>query len=474
MINFFPYFFSNKAIAMYFVLLVFIPICFFDATMKWYWMVIGAVEVCGFFYFSNILTERWSIYPSALFEKKLFWTALSIRIVYVLFSYIFYQEMTGQPFEFYTGDASFYDEIARYASDKYAKGHFTVFFERNSYTKGLDISDTGYPFYLSIIYYLTGDSILVPRLIKAVISAFTCILIYRFSLRNFGEGIAKMAAIFCMLMPNLIYYCGMHLKETEMLFLILLFAERADYAIRQINGIDYKAWILALLVAALLFTFRTALGIVAILSMVCMVVLTTKRILPTWKKLTLGLFLVLGLALSVGSNIASESVELWKARSTNQQASMQWRAERDNGNKFAKYAKESVFAPVILTIPFATMVDVPGQENQQMIHGGNFVKNVLSILVLYAIVLLFVTGDWRKHILLLTFTGGYLLVIAASAFAQSERFHLPVLPFEMILVAYGVANIKLKYLPWFNRWLVALFFINIAWAWFKLKGRGLI
>ena len=35
------------------------------------------------------------------------------------------------------------------------------------------------------------------------------------------------------------------------------------------------------------------------------------------------------------------------------------------GNAFAKYAGTAVFAPLIFTIPFPTMVNTPYQENQQ-------------------------------------------------------------------------------------------------------------
>ena len=59
-----------------------------------------------------------------------------------------------------------------------------------------------------------------------------------------------------------------------------------------------------------------------------------------------------------------------------QQQSMEWRAEREGGNQFAKYASKSIFAPMIMVIPFPTMVETPGQENQRMIHGGNYVKNI--------------------------------------------------------------------------------------------------
>ena len=58
---------------------------------------------------------------------------------------------------------------------------------------------------------------------------------------------------------------------------------------------------------------------------------------------------------------------------------------RGLGNSLAKYTGAAVFAPLIFTIPFPTMVDVGSQEDMRLIHGGNFVKNVTSGFVILAI-----------------------------------------------------------------------------------------
>lgn len=62
-----------------------------------------------------------------------------------------------------------------------------------------------------------------------------------------------------------------------------------------------------------------------------------------------------------------------------------------------------------------------------------------------------------------------------STFAQSERFHQPVMPFEFMFAAYGlsIAVTKLKYKRWFTYWCVLMLVACIAWNWFKLAGRGL-
>ena len=113
---------------------------------------------------------------------------------------------------------------------------------------------------------------------------------------------------------------------------------------------------------------------------------------------------------------------------------------------------------------------------QQLLNGGNFIKNIISCFTIFAMVMLLISGKWREHLLPLSFMLGYLLVLTVSEFAQSERFHQPVMPFEFMFAAYGlsVAIAKPKYKRWFISWCVLMVVAAVAWNWFKLKGRGMI
>ena len=471
MLGYFPKYYTDKAMLIYFALLVCVPVIF-GYPMEWYFWIFGIVEVVGFFYFANKLPQRWAHYSSKTFTKELFKTALVIRVVYVVFSYLFYKLMTGQPFEFDAADVEFYNYMGQVGSKCLSEGRFTLIKEFQIYGGNVKFSDCGYPIYLSIIYWLFEDSILLTRILKAVWSAWTCVLIYKLAGRNFGENIGRISAIFCLLMPNLIYYCGIHLKEIEMVFLIVLFAEQVDCAIRSAR-INWKALIIALLVGAILFMFRTVLAAIAFISLAVTLMLSSKKVLSSGKKIAIGTFVVITMLATVGNELMKETEDLLASGETNQSSSMTWRAERKGGNQFSKYAGAAVFAPMIFTIPFPTFIETPNQENQRMIHGGNYVKNITSAFTILALFTLLFSVNWRNHILILSICCGYLVIIALSAFAHSERFHLPALPFSLILAAYGIANLQNKHKRWFNYWVMFIFIANIAWAWFKLKGRGM-
>ena len=171
--------------------------------------------------------------------------------------------------------------------------------------------------------------------------------------------------------------------------------------------------------------------------------------------------------------MVQETEQLWEGRTENQESGYQWRAEAEGGNTFAKYASASIFAPLIFTIPFSSMVYVEGQENQMMLNGANFIKNILSGFTIFTVFLLLFRGDWRKHVLPLAVLGGYLLVLVFSNFAHSERFHFPILGLELMFAAYGVTQMTNRHKRWYTIWIVGICIANVLWALIKLRGRGL-
>jgi len=432
------------------------------------WWVFGLVEVIGFFYFANQLTKQWGNISSKKFVKQLFQTALIIRLVWMIFSYFFYTYMTGQPFEFDTGDALAYHEEGKWVHQLINDGNLQAFF---SYLNGR-FSDMGYTFYLGWQYWITGDSIIIERLLKVLYGAYTCVLICKLTVRNFGEETGRMAAIFCMLMPNLILYTGLHTKEVEMVLLTVAFMERSDWMFRnkKFNVVEIAP---PIVLAGSLFFFRTVLGATAIFSLLTTLVFTSTKVLGMGKRVMLTIWVVLTIGYFVGGRLSTEVEQVWKARETTQQASMDWRTVQVNGNKFAKYFTGAVFAPIIFVIPFPTIVETPLQQNQKLINGGNYVKNILAFFVIFALYWIIKEGKWREYITLGSFTIGYLLVIAMSSFAQSERFHQPALPFLMVFAAFGISKITNKEKKYFQWYTIFIFIVIVAWSWFKLAGRGM-
>lgn len=488
----FPDWLSKYAVITYVLALVAVSFLYSNYMLPWYYMLSGVVSIVAFFIYGSNVTKRTSVMQmrsQKSFEKRIFLVAFIPRLLFMLLLYYLFMTHYGNVFGFETADAPFYDILGQDFATSIRNGEFVEMWRNTN--KSTDISDMGYGVYVGVIYWLTGSngvlnengyggeqgSILAVRLLKCIWSALTVFLIYRLAKRNFGEQTGRIAAIFCALWPNFWYYCGVHLKETEMVFLAVLFVEQADQMLR---SRQFTAWkvLPVLLVGAAMFTFRTPLALVAILALLFSVVMSSNRVVNWGKRIIVGGLAIILIGVTMGNRIHENADELLKRVQMNEQKSnMEWRGRRTDGNSFAKYASSAVFAPLIFSIPFPSFVrPFDGQDHLQILNGGNFVKNIISFFTIFAMVMLLLSGKWRDHLLPLAFLLGYLVVLTMSTFAQSERFHQPIIPFEFMFAAYGmsIAVTKLKYKRWFTYWCGLMFIAAIAWNWFKLAGRGLV
>lgn len=474
----FPKWISRNALMVYFLALTVVSLMYSAYLLPWYYMLSGIVSVTVFFIYGSKLVRLTSLDKmprEKRFEKRIFMIAFFPRIIWVILLYTIFKQTYGDAFGFENADATYYDSLGQFVADLIKSGNFHFYDEIAKYSGNPDISDMGYGIYLGLIYMLTDNSIIAVRMLKCLWSSLTVVLLFRLAKRNFGEQTARVAAIFCALWPNFWYYCSAHLKETEMVFLGVLFVEQADQMLR---SRQFTAWkvVPVLLIASAILTFRTPLALVAFLSLIFSVVMSSTRVVSWGKRIVVGVLAILLLGVGFGNQLEEKAHGLIEASQTNQEQGIEWYATRKDGNAYAKYAGKSVFAPLIFTIPFPSMVrPFEGQNVQQLLHGGNFVKNILSYFTIFAMVMLLISGKWREHLLPLSFLLGYLLVLTMSAFAQSERFHQPAMPFEFMFAAYGIsiAVTKKKYKRWFMYWCGLMFVATIAWSWFKMAGRGL-
>ena len=466
MVSYFPQRIANKGISLYLAALVLVSVLFFRYAIPWYFMVMGLAEVSVFFLFANKYSKEWaSISREKTFEKKLFFSALLIRLIWVVFSYYFYLQQTGHPFEYDAADALGYHQEAEWlAGLDWNSVMNYLFYSRKGY------SDSGYPLYLTLLYKIIGPNVIIVRIIKSFLSAFMCVLLYRLCRRNLDDKTGRMAAVFCAFMPNLYIYCGLHLKETEMLFLAVAFLERADFALRS-EKLSFGSVFVPILLCVSLFLFRTALGAVAALSFLTALLFSSSRVTTRARRLRVAVWAIVTMIVLGGSTIANEVEDLLQNKGSNQELKRFEQTSR--GNLWAKYATGTVMAPMVFVLPFTTMVDTD-QYNQLVVHGGNFVRNYMGVFVLIGLFsAVFTKKNWRDFSLIGSFTIGYLLVVSMSGFANSERFLLPGLPGLLIMAAYGISELTSKNYRFVKTWYLVVVLMQLGWAYFKLGSRGI-
>lgn len=470
MLGHFSSYFAKRAIILYVCVLLFCALYFTGNGMDCGWVIFGLFEVIIFFILLKHWSLRWKQNSQVDFVRKLFLSALFLRILYVIFIHYYYMDAAGSEFGYSDRDVIQYYSFGRYGSNCLLHGHFDLPHQLRVYNHyQLDVGDMGYPIYLSVVFALLGNSLLMLGLLKALIGAVTCILIYKLTLRNFGDKTGKIAGIMAALMPNFYYYCGINLKEIEMLFVIVLFLERTDYVLK------YRAYrwtdiLISMGCIAALFLFRTVLAMTAVFSFLSALVIMQRKRLHFIKKTVLLGWIVLTLIYLLSGSIMTEVDNYWEQGEQAQENSLY--SARTGGNNLAKYATGGVFFPVILVMPLPTMVDVPEHLEMQMWNGAYYVKNILAFFVMLALYDLIKNGKWRQHVLLGSFLFGYLLIILLVA-ATSERYHIPTLPCFLIFAAYGITRMEQKYIRSFNIYLILLFIAIVCWNWLKLAGRGI-
>jgi hypothetical protein len=466
-------YFLKRVVVVYGVSLVFVGVLYLGNFMPWYWAVAGITEVLLFYGLSTYWERQWALLSPKSFENKLFAYTLLLRFIWIFGYYAFTMSVWNTPWEQPVGttmDSWAYFDEAIWLKEMILQGDISPYLE---YVRQGSVDDAGYPAFLALWNILTGNSILLSRFPNAFFDAWTVVLTYRIAYRNFGDKVARLSSFFVLLIPMMSFYSAVTMKESLMVMLTMWALEKGDLLIRDRK---FTSWnLIAFILLALLVSFlRIALAWVVVLTFVCAVILSSERLIQHTRRVAFISVLILA-ALTVfgGTLLQQREVLFSQIESTGQ--NYDYRAERLGGNKLVSNLNKVVLAPFALTIPLPTMVEIEGQNIQQLQNGGYYLKNVLSFFVVFSFFILIKRKKWRYSITLLAFLAGYLMVLAMSSFLHSGRFHHPVVPIEMIFAALGISSIRNRRdAKLFDYFLIFEFLVILFWNGFKLKGRGVI
>lgn len=477
-----PNWIVGKSVAFFFVAM-FACLALFGYVPKFELLLVSMLSIILFFYGGAAMSRSWAQTSEKVFVKNVFVAGVVIRLLWVGYCYFFFNP------EYYNnnyGETADVDWYMPFAKDlaQWLRGDSLDTLSQIIDKNGSALDDVGYPMWLAVGYFFWGDisDVFLPFVMKCLVSAYCATSIYRIAKRHFGEGTARMAAIFVCVNPNMIYWCGNMFKEAEMVFLCCLAVDNFDRVLNSGKKYTFKALLPGILAGLALMFFRTALGLVFFLAVFAHIVMASNRVMSIGKKLLAGVLVGAVLVVSMGERIRTQSEDLIeKVQADSAQKEIEWRGNlkdaQGRNQSFAKYAGAAVFAPLIFTIPFPTFNQAhAGQLLQVQLSGGSYIKNIFSFFVIIVMVMMLISGEWRRHVFILAYTLGYLMVLVMSAFAQSGRFHMPIWPMLMLFAANGVqiakGNARMK--RGFTIVLVLEVVVCLIWNWFKLKGRGMI
>ena len=460
---------SIIGIGLYLVALVVISLAFREHALQPKWMMWGMGEVLFFFLLTSVFYPRWKNDEPKRFGRKVFWTALAIRAVYafVICYYFYYQ--TGIAFEYGAADSRWYHSTASYLSKCVRQGYVTYIFKYlRAYTMGF--SDQAYVIWLTMIYTVFGRNLLTPRLFKALMSAYLCIVVYKLGRRTAGERTGREAAVMMVFMPILIQICGLHTKEMEMIFLSILALERMDYLVRSKK---YTWWniLFPILLTGLTFGFRTIVGMCLLFAFLVFILLSSPEVVAKKTKVGIVLATALVFLLFLFTMVGREMKNIYRLKFHD--LHVQTEKYESLGMQHAELAQSKYLALGAFVLPLAPMVE-EATDNNKMIHGSTYVKNFLAFFAMLSFVVAFRQRKWRDFALIWAYELSYLCIIMFSFAANSERYHEPAVPLIVLMAAYAMTHLRRKDLKLMYVYCGLLIVALFAWNWLKLSARGLV
>jgi len=203
------------------------------------------------------------------FLRNTFLMALFLRTVVVLVVFVANLEPLPESSRYYSdnafgirhGDGYYYNLTAVSVSSELRKRLFGL-----GENRPINWNKNGYHYLLSFVYFLFGPSILIGKFVNAVLGAWTSILAY-FPARWIKDTKAgRISVLLCAVNPGMIYWSSTLLKESLLMFLLMLLVISTLKFRRQVSA-------MSLIAVTLLLTYitwvRLAYGFVVVVVLMC-------------------------------------------------------------------------------------------------------------------------------------------------------------------------------------------------------------
>ena len=455
-------------IGVYLLALIVISTVFHEHALQWKWIFWGVGEVLFFFVLTTVFYPRWKTKDPKRFKWTVFLVAFGIRAIYAFVMLYYYYWETGIAFEYHAGDSIGYHRRSIILARCIQEGYALQAFRYLRYCT-MGFSDRGYVMWLTLIYSIFGHSWLGPRIFKALMSAYMCVVLYKLGTRTMGERTGRLAAVMCVFTPIFVQLCGLHFKEMEMIFLSILALERMDYLIRSKK---YTVWniLCPILLTGMTFGFRTIIGMSLIFSFLVFVLVSNKDLVDKRSKILTIIAIVVVFFAFLWTPIGQEMNIIYRLKFSD----LNYQSERyaEQGLKYSQLAKSWYMAPGAFVLPLSPMVEESPDHNK-MIHGSTYVTNFLAFFAMLTLLIAIRQRKWRDFSLIGVYELSYLAIIMFSFSANSERYHEPAVPLIVLMAAYAMTHLRHKDMKLFYVYCGLLFAALLFWNWLKLSARGL-
>jgi hypothetical protein len=452
------------------------------------WMAAGFLLTAVFFYVLHITERRTASLSNRNFFKKLFLYSLISRLLAVIILVIIAEITWGLPSYVGAVDAVRYLNSARELSDviwklgpshvgRYLVGEF-----------GRDVDGAGICVVLGTLFALTFKSVILAKLVIALIGSCSVLLVYRTASLLTDQSTARLAGLMAAFLPVSLFYDAVILKESFVVFLtslvIFLFTAmvvQGRFTLKRMGA----------LIACLagLFFFRVAAGAVIVVILSTSFVINRIKGSPVFSW-TVGLTAMVAFTLIIIASGQSDffvekvdrGVGLRDRRLSAIEQGSAWKSPSSIERK-TTWRSLSTTGPVFLVLshfaPFPSLIrhtaidrsTFYGHNSKYYEIAGLIAWNILATFALFGLWHL-LRNNLKHSMMVWGYTVGYSLVLGFTAMFTQSRLGWNVLPMMMIPAAVGIMNyrkIEVFYLA-----LAGAGLVIIAWNVFRAAGRGLL
>jgi len=435
-------------------------------------ILLGGFCVILFFFFAfQGYTNSWK--GTYDIKTRLFLHSLLYRIIslFVLYYLTALYDPENLPFELAASDAYNYHKSGVIVADAVFEGR-NVFDALSHFWK--NEADYGFSLWIGTIYILFGKSVLAVKVFNAIVGSFTVVRIYQITKFSYGEKQARVAGILTMLMPSLLWFTGIFLKETLLIFLIANIGYYTTQIIKT-NKFRIPNTLIILGLFGTIFFFRTVL-VPLLLGCVLLQIVFYQT-----KNKNYRIFAgFITAVLIVGSLFVTYELSMDKHIESAIEASQDQfgteldKASTDRGINYSVALVAPLLISGAIITPFPSLLNFEDRQIGIYAHFQNeIIRNIMYFFVFLGLIR-FIKHRKRKAIFPASFAILYILILAVSGISFQDRFQVLALPFLIVFMSDGVvAQYHNKEKHWVL-YLVFIFMAILAWNLFKLSNRGLL
>lgn len=448
---------------------ILISLLFFNYAMPIGILAVGLSVVFLFFGGLYYFSSQWSQVNYKNLEWRIFFIALLIRIFFMGYMYLltFWLDPDSFPFEIYAADSWVYHNVAM-------ELHEAPFADWPALIKELmkSRSDYGFPIYQGVLYSLFGPHTWVVRVFNSILGSFTVLMLGRIVNISWGSRHAKMTAILAMLFPTLVWYCGIQLKETLMIFVVV----SSFYVIWNARyQMKWNIWyiILGFGLSFILFFFRTFLAALVFISILLLFVPFKETKKSSWIFIVVLLVLYLFYSLAVSGNVfedvnnqISDSQDFFSRNLENEKNLL-------GDVQFDQLALAPLIVAGAAITPFPSYLDTEARQLSIITRFQNDLVRNIMYFFMYLGLFYTLKSRFKEFVGIVFFLIAYLGVITSAANSFQARFHMPIIPFVIVFMGVGIVEYKPQQKKWWLFYLILILLAQLAWTYFKLNIRGI-